>query len=75
MRETANVELPLGSLVWASSDTVAACLIPTETGSPLAQASLISLESAAVTTVLEQAAGQIEGFEIYDVSASEQGIV
>lgn len=75
MRETANVELPLGSLVWASSDTVAACLIPTETGSPLAQASLISLESAAVTTVLEQAAGQIEGFEIYDVRASEQGIV
>lgn len=64
MRETANVELPFGSLVWAANDTVAACLMPTETGSPLTRAALISLESAAVTTVLEQAEGRAEGFEI-----------
>lgn len=75
MRETANVELPFGSLVWAANDTVAACLMPTETGSPLTRAALISLESAAVTTVLEQAEGRAEGFEIYDVRANEQGIV
>lgn len=70
-----SVELPLGSLVWCNSDDVAACLIPTDTGSPLAKVALLMLGSATYNVVLEKAVGTSEGFEIYDVRASSSGII
>lgn len=70
-----SFELPYGSLVWASDDDVAACLLPTETGKPLTQVALLSLGSGTHTVVLEQAVGVDEGFEIYDVRATSSGLV
>ena len=46
LTEAASLALPYGSMVWASDPSVAACLLPTETGSPLAQVGLISLGAA-----------------------------
>lgn len=68
-------EMPYGTLVWANDDTVAACLLPTETAKPLAQIGVMSLTAGTCTTVVEHAVGEDAGFEIYDVRACPSGIV
>lgn len=68
-------ELPYGTLVWANDDDVAACLLPTSTGSPLTQVALLSFGSGELDTVLQRAIGTVEHFEIYDVRATTAGIV
>ena len=68
-------DLPYGTLVWANDDQVAACLLPTETGKPLTQIGILSLGSGALTTVLEEAVGSKEGFEVYDVRATSKGAI
>lgn len=70
-----SFELPYGTLVWANSSRVAACLIPTEAANPLTQVALLWLGSGSYPVVLEQAVGAAEGFEIYDVRASDQGLI
>ena len=75
MTLSASYELDYGTLVWASDDDCAACLIPTEESSPIAQVGLLSLSDGSLSTVLEQAVGNDEGFEIYDVRASSAGLV
>ncbi|MBQ9000647.1 MAG: Tat pathway signal protein [Eggerthellaceae bacterium] len=68
-------DLPYGSLVWANDESIAACLLPTESGSPLAQVGLLFLGSGEVDTVLEKAVGADSGFEIYDARANSHGLV
>ena len=68
-------DLPYGTLVWANDDSYAACLLPTETGKPLTQIGLLALGSGELLTVLEEAVGAKEGFEIYDVRATSTGAV
>ena len=68
-------ELPYGSLVWVNDEDVAACLLPTETGSPLAMVGILHLGSGMLSTVLQQAVGAAESFEIYDVRATSSGLV
>ena len=68
-------ELPYGTLVWANDDDVAACLLPTETGSPLAQVGLLSLGSGTLVTILKEAVSSSERFEIYDVRATSRGVL
>lgn len=75
MKLIGSFELPFGSLVWANDDQVAACLLPTEGASPLTKVALLSLDSGNQTVVLEQAVGNDEGFEIYDVRATSSGLV
>ncbi len=75
LTEAASLALPYGSMVWASDPSVAACLLPTETGSPLAQVGLISLGAAKLSTVLERAVAHAEGYEIYDARATAKGII
>ena len=70
-----RIRPPYGSLVWANDDQVAACLLPTETGKPLTQIGILSLGSGALTTVLEEAVGSKEGFEVYDVRATSKGAI
>ena len=41
--------MPYGTLVWANSETYAACLLPTENSSPLTQAAVLSLSSGQYT--------------------------
>lgn len=75
MQLSVRTELPYGSLVWASGDDVAVCLLPTENSKPLAQVGLLSLSNGNLSTVLEKAVGQNEGFEIYDVRATAAGLI
>lgn len=75
VRTSATFSLPYGTLVWADNDTVAACLTPTNTASPLCTVSLLYLSSGNNPTVLDAAQGASEGYEIIDVRCSDQGIV
>ncbi|MDR2721687.1 MAG: hypothetical protein LBB35_02320, partial [Coriobacteriaceae bacterium] len=75
MLQLGYYELPYGTLIWASGDTIAACLFPTETSKPLTKAGILSLGSGYYWTLLEAAVGSHEGFEIYDIRATEQGII
>lgn len=68
-------EIPYGTLVWASDEEVAACLLPTSSGSPLAQIGLLFLGSGELDTVLSSAIGTPEHFEIYDVRATSHGLI
>lgn len=70
-----EVDVPYGTLVWMNDDSVAACLLPTSEGSPLTQAALLDLGSDEPRTVLEQAIGFNENFEIYDMRATSKGLV
>ena len=75
MNLSAEIELPYGALMWATNDDVAALLLPTETGSPLATVSILRLTSGYYFSIINQAVGAAEGFEIYDVRASAEGVV
>ncbi len=75
MNLSAEIELPYGTLMWATNDDVAALLLPTETGSPLATVSILRLTSGYYFSIINQAVGAAEGFEIYDVRASAEGAV
>ncbi len=68
-------EIPFGTLIWANDDEIAACLLPTSTGSPLAQVGLLFLSSGFLNTVLERAVGAAEHFEIYDARATSSGLI
>lgn len=68
-------QLPYGSLVWAGNDAVAACLLPSKKATPLVTAALLNLATGTRTTVLKSADGSDDGFEIYDIRASESGVI
>lgn len=75
VEQVGEFDLPYGTLVWADDETVAACLLPTETGSPLTRIGLLYLGSGLTVTALDKAVGSIDDFEIYDVRASADGII
>lgn len=75
LSEVIEYQLPYGSLIWANSDTIAACLLPTSTVKPLAQIALLGITSGNSYTVVEHAVAESEGFEIYDVRCSDKGII
>lgn len=68
-------QLPYGTLVWADNDTLAACLVPTDTASPLSTVSVLNLSSGNTKEVLSKAEGADEGFEIIDVRCAVDGMV
>lgn len=67
--------LPYGTLIWSNDDAFAACLLPTDTASPLAQGALLNLATGEYETVLKNANGASDGFEVYDFRATSQGAV
>lgn len=73
--KTGNFELPYGTLIWANSDSVAACLLPTETSDPLTQVGVLFLGSGTYSVLLENAVESDQGFEIYDVRLNERGLI
>jgi hypothetical protein len=81
LNQVGEYELPFGSLIWENSGNIAACLLPTETSSPLTQVGLLTLTSSAASkagnlvTILDSAVSSADGFEIYDVRAGDQGII
>ncbi len=72
---TGRFKLTYGTLVWADCDTVAACLVPGESASPLSTVKVLFLSSGNSYTVLKAAQGAGEGYEIVDVRCSENGLI
>lgn len=70
-----NFELPYGTLLWTSRDDIAACLLPTESSKPLTQLGVLYLSSGNYAALLESAISTNEGFDIYDVRASDKGFI
>lgn len=75
LRTAQAISMPYGTMVWATDPDVAACLLPTEEGTPLTQVGLIDLNAGEARTVLEAAVGAAEGYEIYDARATSAGLV
>lgn len=75
VQTTGSFHLPFGTLVWADNDTVACCLNPTETASPLCTIGLLYLSSGNTATVIDAAQGASEGYEILDARCSENGLI
>lgn len=73
--QVGNFTLPFGSLIWVNDTNVAGCLIPTESASPLVQGALLNLSNGNHTVVLKTAQSAQEGFEVYDLRATESGVV
>lgn len=71
----AQAHLPYGTMLWASDNDCAACLLPCETSDPLTKVGVLSFDTGIMTTVLKEAVGAQNGFEIYDVRANRQGVV
>lgn len=70
-----SINLPYGSLAWANSSSYIACLIPTDKAKPLATVDIISVSNGKKSTLINKAIGENEGFEIYDVRVTDQGII
>lgn len=70
-----EIILPYGTLAWANSSNVIACLIPTEQAKPLTMVDLININNGLQINILEGSINQKEGFEIYDVRANDDGII
>ena len=76
LTETANAELPYGSILFATSPGIAACLCPHEGSShPLCKALALYTGKATTSVLLNQALLNRVGFDIFDIRISKQGIV
>ena len=75
MSQIGSFELPLGSQLWTSDSKVAACLVPGEKGSPLSVFQILWLQSGLLQTILGQAIGAAEGYEIFGVRATAKGLL
>lgn len=70
-----TLSLPFGTVLWATDDDVATCLLPTSSPDPLVEIGLLSLESGNMRKVLTKAEGSSEGFEVLDARANSNGII
>lgn len=69
------VELPYGSLVWASNDSIATCFIPRQDANPLVEVAVLHLGSGYYDTVLKEAVNAEAGYQIYAARASKKGLI
>lgn len=70
-----QMSLPYGTIVWADDPNVACCLLPCETSNPLTQVGMLALSSGELATVLENAIGANDGFQIYDARLNSNGAI
>ena len=75
IQQVGQFEIPYGTLVWADDEDIAACLLPTDSGSPLARIGLLHLGSGTLDTVVNKATSIDGHFEIYDVRATAAGLI
>ena len=68
-------EIPYGTLLWANDEEVAACLLPTSSGSPLTQIGLLFFGNGNLDTIVSNAVGASDHHEIYDVRATAKGLI
>lgn len=70
-----QMSLPYGTIVWADDPNVACCLLPCDTSDPLTQVGMLTLATGSVKTVLENAIGAEDGFQIYDARLTSTGAI
>jgi hypothetical protein len=70
LAEVHSFELPLGSLVYQSSDTQALVVAPGASSQSLIRFGFVAFESGSFTPALGQALGSSEDYVIYDARAS-----
>ena len=75
VKTAGTYKLTYGTLVWADNDTVAACLVPGDSSSPLNTVSVLFLSNGKTASVLSEAQGAGDGYEIIDVRCSENGLI
>ncbi len=76
MQLEGEFKLPYGTLVWATPGASrAACLLPTDSASPLTQVGLLSLSDGTCETVLESPASEERGFDIYEACCDDSGVI
>lgn len=75
VKEGISVELPYNSLCFQDDDTLIATLQPTETGSPLTNATIIDINSGKEKTLLTKSISTEKGFEIYEFHATNAGAI
>ena len=68
-------DLPKGSLVYVSSDTLAMLLVPGATTEALIKIGFIDLTTGELTIVMDQAQRHQDGYVIYDARASNRALV
>ena len=71
VREVNSFDLPLGSLVYQSSDTQALVIAPGASSKALIQLGFANLESGEYLPILEKAFGAGEDYVVYDARASD----
>ncbi len=72
--QVASWEMPYGTVVFSNSADMAVCLVPMDSASPLTNVYTLDLLSGDRTCVLDEAMGTDDGFEIYDVRGTEDGL-
>lgn len=70
-----RASLPYGATLTSCGDSVACCLLPTETANPLLQVGILHLGSGNLTTALKSAVSSDDGFQILDARAHGGGLV
>ncbi len=75
LQETRNFDLPLGSLVFQSSDTHALVLAPGASSKALIRLGTVHFDEGQFVPVLGQARGASEDYVIYDARASDSSII
>lgn len=70
-----RASLPYGTTLTSCGDSVACCLLPTETADPLLQVGILHLGSGNLTTALKAAVGAADGFQVLDARAHGGGLV
>lgn len=73
-REVHSFKLPLGSLVYQSSDTHALVIAPGVSSKALIRFGLVEFASGVFTSLLDQALGANEDYIIYDARASASAV-
>ncbi len=75
LTEVNSFDLPLGSLVYQSSDTQALVIAPGAASNALTRLGIVDFTSGQFAPILGQALGQKEDFVIYDARASATAVI
>lgn len=73
--EAASFDLPMGSIANMDDDSIAVVLSPGSTNDVLVSLGLLSISSQTLSTVLERAVSDSEGYQIYDARGNGQILI
>lgn len=70
-----SFDMPTGTLIYSSSDTLACALVPSKTAHPLVSIQSIQLSTGNQNTLLQKALNHEDGFDILDARMSDEVLV